>query len=372
MKIKVLAIVAALALTATGANAQSDIFFGLGAGVISNYNDGFNAPAFYGQLQFGAYVTPLWGVRAVAGGPTQKLNIAGDTQKKNFLEIDADAIFNFSQWLSHSDLPKVDVYAFTGPTLNFATLGTCFTGEATPSRELVVESSNDFKTRVGATIGLGVAVNITPCLALGVEGRFGVTPSIFGDISSYRKAESTSRATINLMYYIGGKNGKSTFASRNAGKLGYISAAEAEALAAEAVAKNPRIIEKPVEKIVEKVVEKVVEKPVGVSSATTAFFFDINKAVVSTADKARIKLLAESIKSDSGNTVYEVAGYADKATGSVVTNNILSEKRAKAVYDLLVAEGVNPSRLEVVGKGGVGKMFFNSNALSRSVIVSGK
>ena len=382
MKLKVFALSIALVAGAFSASAQgSDVFVGIGGGVISNYSDHFNSPAIYGQIQVGKYITPVFGVRGVIAGPFQKLDSdalavgwvdAGLSSKQLFGELNIDGMVNFSQIFSKESLPKLDVYAFLGPTINFSKAGSKEINENAVYNNTwsqKVAASDDFKARVGATVGLGIAYNITDKLALGVEGRFAVTPSIFGPASINRYAQGNLRGTINLVYTIGGKSGKDGYAKSVAEKAGYVSAAAAAAMVADALEKNPKIVEK----IVEKPVEKIVEKPVEVGGASsTAIFFDINKANIVNKDKARIQLLAEAIKSGSKDAVYEVAGYADKATGSAATNQKLSEKRAQTVYDALVAEGVSEKQLEKVGNGGVNPLFFNSDALSRAVIVRKK
>ena len=83
-----------------------------------------------------------------------------------------------------------------------------------------------------------------------------------------------------------------------------------------------------------------------------------------------IKLMAKAIK-DNPNAKYRIAGFADKGTGSVKTNQTLSEKRAQAVYDALVAEGVNPDQLEKVAMGGTDPMFEKAY-LNRVVIMEVK
>ena len=85
-----------------------------------------------------------------------------------------------------------------------------------------------------------------------------------------------------------------------------------------------------VEKEVIKEVEKLVNKEI---PASTAVFFDINKAVLTQKDKARLQIFADEIKAVDAKFV--VAGYADKKTGSAKRNQTLSEQRAKAVYDFL-------------------------------------
>ena len=83
-----------------------------------------------------------------------------------------------------------------------------------------------------------------------------------------------------------------------------------------------------------------------------------------------MKLMAKVIK-QTPNTKYKVAGFADKATGTPAINQTLSEKRAQAVYDALVAEGVNPSQLEKVAMGGTDPMFEKAY-LNRVVILEVK
>ena len=114
------------------------------------------------------------------------------------------------------------------------------------------------------------------------------------------------------------------------------------------------------------VVEKEVVKEVTVAG-TNAFFFNIGKADISDRDKVNIKYLADIMKANPDKK-YKVAGYADKATGSAKFNQRLSEKRAKAIADALIAEGVNKDQIETIGCGGTPNMF-GKNRLNRVVIL---
>ena len=80
--------------------------------------------------------------------------------------------------------------------------------------------------------------------------------------------------------------------------------------------------------------------------------------------------MAKTMKNNP-TTKYKVAGFADKGTGSVAANQTLSEKRAQAVYDALVAEGISADRLEKVAMGGTDPMF-ESGYLNRVVILEVK
>ena len=96
----------------------------------------------------------------------------------------------------------------------------------------------------------------------------------------------------------------------------------------------------------------------------------IGKAKISPEGMVNVQLMAKAIKANP-NAKYKIAGFADKATGSASFNQTLSEKRAQAVYDALVAEGVKESQLEKVAMGGTDNMF-GKNYLNRVVILEVK
>lgn len=373
MNMKLMTLSVLMAGASLSANAQEatnfytekwtdNIFLGFGVGGMSVINDGFNEPTLNLNLQLGKYITPTWGVRAEVSGlwqslcSTPKSSLVGSDGKyskhcKTFVETNFDAILNLNSLFGNKNvLRAVDVYAFAGPTVNFGSKGTVFTGESDAANQLIVKENDDFKVRVGATAGLGLGFNVNEKWAINVEGRFGVTPSLFGDASACRKAESTARLTVGATYTFGGKNFKKV---------------------ADRVIEKEVIREVPKEVIKEVVKEVKVEAP-SKAVAAAAVFFKIGKTDLSDEGKVNIKLIADAIKKSPAGAKYQVAGSADKATGSAALNQKLSEQRAKVVYDALIAEGVSASQLEIVSKGGVDPLFFGKDKLSRVTVIECK
>ena len=368
MKIKFLALSVIMAGASMFANAQEtenyytkkatdNIFFGFGIGGMSVINGGFNTPTLNLNIQLGKYITPTWGVRAEISGLWQSLDKQDHNwfetnvkeykdYCKTFGELNLDAMLNVTNWLGGYNPDRaIDFYLFAGPTMNLSSEGTQFTGETTGNNLALLEDADNMKVRIGATAGLGLAYNLSSKWALNLEGRFGITPSIFGDASDYRKAEGTARLTVGAAYTFGGKN----FAKV-----------------------SDRVIEKVVEKevIKEVPVEVIKEVTKEVYAGATAVFFKIGKAKISPEGMVNIKLMAKAMKNNP-NASYKIAGFADKATGTASFNQTLSEKRAQAVYDALVAEGVNPNQLEKVAMGGTDPMFEKAY-LNRVVIMEVK
>lgn len=380
MKLKAFAISAALLVGVFAANAQEkkvhDLYLGVNAGALTPMvqGAGLSQATPYIGVQLGYNITPVWGVRGYVGGLWMNRNadyyyavdVTGTVNRK-FVETGLDLVLNFSNIFA-DDLAKFDVYAFAGPSLTVARQGTVFSGTKN-GEYLDVVNSSVVKVRPNASAGLGLAYNFSEYFALGLESRFGFVASIFGDADQFRKSLPTTRLSLTGVYTFGGKTGKVAGAAAAAAAAGYLSSEAAEALAAEAVANNPKIVEKVVEKVVEKEVVKEVVKEYPASSA---IFFSIGKADISSKDKARVKIMADAIKATDDGVVYEVGGYADKKTGSAKYNQSLSEKRAKAVYDLLVKEGVPAEKLEVKGYGGVDPLFYGNDVLSRTVIIKKK
>ena len=98
-----------------------------------------------------------------------------------------------------------------------------------------------------------------------------------------------------------------------------------------------------------------------VAGNSTSVFFNINSAKLnSKKDLINIEAIATAAKNAGAKVV--VTGAADSKTGSSAYNQKLSESRAQAVADELVSLGVDRSKIEVRGIGGVNDVApFNLN-----------
>ena len=364
-----------LAGLATAANAQgryyaesasNNYFVGVGVGAqvcVNPDNSEYGlgkaiTPAF--NLSVGKLINPVWGVRAQVAGFTTKLNsdFANANNgtfvnyKQNYVTLRADGMFNISNAIAGYKPGRVfEGYAFMGPALQFA-------------KAKIGENENT-KALINGSVGLGGAFNVSKSFAINVEVRGEVAQSPFGDYSS-SIADGAVSALVGGTYYFGGKKfvkvtNEALLVAANGDIKKYKEllaaeqtdhAATKEALAAEKA--------KPAQ-----VVEKVVEVPV---AGPRAIFFQIGYAKIDAKGNVNIGLAAEIMKA-TPEVKYVVNGYADKATGSVKTNQKLSEKRAKAVYDALVKAGVSESQIEWKGLGGQPNMFQNSRALTRVVLI---
>lgn len=365
MKYKFLTLSLLLAGACATMNAQStkdnyytqkwsdNIFISVGGGIHSVANDGFNRMSPHFSVSLGKYITPTWGIRGQVNGMWQSLclqEIGYHEHNKKYVGANIDAMVNLSSLFAGANPNRFfEVYGFVGPQMTVAKnpeVTYTYDG-ATGDRTNI--SRGNYKTRAhfGASAGLGLKFNLSNKWAIDVEARGAIAPSIFGNISDHRKSEGSGMLTAGVSYTFGGK------------KFAKV---------------EDRIVEKEViREVIREVPKEVVRevvKEVPTAASEVAIFFKIGKAKISPEGMVNVQLIAKAIKANP-NTKYKVAGFADKATGSASFNEALSEKRAQAVYDALVAEGVKESQLEKVAMGGTDNMF-GKNYLNRVVILEAK
>ncbi len=104
------------------------------------------------------------------------------------------------------------------------------------------------------------------------------------------------------------------------------------------------------------------------SDVDTVFYFDFDKSILKPEARAALSIHAERLISYPQNTRLE--GHADER-GTREYNMALGERRAMAVKEYLVLQGVNPAILEVISYGEERPKVVDSNeqawALNRRV-----
>ena len=88
---------------------------------------------------------------------------------------------------------------------------------------------------------------------------------------------------------------------------------------------------------------------VGSSIILKNIFFDFDKASLKPESKTELERLI-SLLNELPNLRIEISGHTDNI-GSAQYNKSLSERRAKAVVDYLIENGINSSRLTFKGSG---------------------
>ena len=95
----------------------------------------------------------------------------------------------------------------------------------------------------------------------------------------------------------------------------------------------------------------VVEEPEPVdplAGIDTVFYFDFDESILNAEARAALTVHAEVLKANSGSA--RIEGHADER-GSREYNMALGERRANAVRDFLVLQGVDSSAIETVSYG---------------------
>lgn len=97
----------------------------------------------------------------------------------------------------------------------------------------------------------------------------------------------------------------------------------------------------------------------------SGILFATNSSTLSDASKSALRNFATSLKANPDTNI-KVVGFTD-STGKVDYNQVLSEKRAKSVYDYLMTMGVSTDRMSYEGKGVHDPVADNSTPEGRSL-----
>ena len=306
------------------------------------------------------WFNPIVGARLQVAGGT--LNVSGGAQKSTWVMPHFDGLVNLSNWIGGYREDRV-YYAklFAGFGLNCVNVDTVTRTGFAAAGGLI----NTFRVCKQLDINLELKGILTP-------GRD--MPAEIASIGIGKYGQMYS-ATLGLAYRFNKRNWDKAYsqeevdgylasiaaleagladAHRNAGKL-------AERLAAQKAATDQALKDN------EALRAELAKRKTSVVSST-ALFFNLNSARLLDRTKSAMQIVAETIAAAPKDQVFTLVGHADDETGSPEYNQKLSEKRAKAVYDYLVENGVNKDQLTWKGVGS-SQNIFPINSTNRVVIV---
>ena len=115
--------------------------------------------------------------------------------------------------------------------------------------------------------------------------------------------------------------------------------------------------------------KRIKESIVPSATQSLSIYFTIESSKVTDKNMENIKFLAEAIKASAKDRVFTITGYADEQTGSASYNMELSKRRAEAVYNALIEQGVDSNKLKVEYKGDTEQPFTGRPYMNRVAVV---
>ena len=318
-----------------------------------------------GELTAKKWFNPIVGARLqFVGG---KLNLSNDHTspceyphdiKSAWIAPHVDAVINLSNWIGGYREDRI-YYAklFAGAGVSFADVG------------------ENGGTGLAVAAGLINTFRVCEALDINLELKNILTAGRDMSCGLAEFAGKTGRiysATLGLAYRFNKRDWEKAYSQSEVdGYLAAIAALEAgladahrnEGKLAERLAAQKSALDKAL-KDLEDCRNK---KPAAVKSST-ALFFNLNSARLLDRTKSSMQLIAETIAAAPKDQVFTIVGHADDETGTPSYNQKLSEKRAKAVYDYLIEQGVNKDQLTWKGVGS-SENIFPINSTNRVVII---
>lgn len=175
------------------------------------------------------------------------------------------------------------------------------------------------------SVGAGLQTWLNDRWGIGMQGDYLIMP--------YKNVANSIQGTVRVMYRLGGKSKKVKPA------VEYVE-----------IEREPIVVEKIVEKPIEKIVIKEVSSESELlSQLFTNIRFEFDKDVMTKDSEEYITKVIDVLKKDTSKH-YLITGYTD-AKGSNAYNIGLSKRRASAVVDKLVDEGLPKSMFKTRGLG---------------------
>lgn len=305
------------------------------------------------------WFNPIVGARLqVVGG---KLNSSDDVLENDWIMPHFDGVLNLSNWFGGYREDRV-YYAKV-----FAGMGVSF----------VNANSGDNGSGLAAVGGLINTFRVAKALDINLELKALLNAGRDMPVGIYDKAPKYGQiysATLGLTYRFNKRDWNKAYSQEEVdGYLASIAALEAgladahrnEGKLAERLAAQKAATDQALKDNEALRAELAKKKP---AIGSSAVFFNFDSARLLDRAKSQMQLIKENIAAAPKDQVFTIVGHADVKTGSAEYNQKLSEKRAKAVYDYLIEQGVNKDQLTWKGVGSTQNIFPINNT-NRVVIV---
>ena len=311
------------------------------------------------ELGVTKWFNPIVGTRIQVVGGKLNPSTPSETYGSAWVFPHVDGVLNLSNWIG----------GYREDRVYYAKL---FSGFGVSCVDVNTESREGFAW----TGGLINTFRLCKALDLNLELKAVLTPerdlpvAVPAEGGQYSQIYS---ATLGLTYRFNKRDWEKAYSQSEVD--GYLAAIAAlEAGLADAHRNNGKLAERlaaqkaATDKALKDLEECNKRKVPGNVNASTALFFNLNSARLLDRTKSSMQLLAEAMKAAPKDQVFTLVGHADVKTGTAEYNQKLSEKRAKAVYDYLIEQGVNKDQLTWKGVGST-QNIFPVNETNRVVIV---
>src|SRR5262249_46399056 len=106
-------------------------------------------------------------------------------------------------------------------------------------------------------------------------------------------------------------------------------------------------------------------KPMRTVTVSGDAFFDTNKATFRKEAQPELEKISARVRNVTSVEAIQITGFTDN-TGTAEYNQKLSEARASTVKDFLVKNGIDPSKITILGKGAADPVADNSTKEGRA------
>ncbi len=303
------------------------------------------------ELGVSKWFNPIVGARVqyTAG----QLNVSDDNGlKSNWMLPHADALLNLSNWIGGYREDRV-YYAKL-----FAGMGVS-----------IVNVNNNAASGFAAVGGLINTFRVSKALDINLELKGVLTagrdmPRGLANIAG--KYGQIYSATVGVTYRFNKRDWGHSYSQEDIDAyLATIAALEValadtqrnEVVLAEQLVEQQKATEQAVTANEDLRTELKQEQDIHTLIGSSAIFFNLNSARLSDRAKAALELVVKTINEAPQDKRFTIVGHADAKTGAPAYNMALSERRAKAVYDYLIKQGISADRLEWRGVGSTDSIF---------------